>query len=81
MKTCKVPSSGKRGGPVIGGVAGNHIVTTLSSRFNVLIVVHDDMARHAAAIYDHVVGAGARYLPISAALMWAKAAPYSNVTN
>lgn len=30
--------------------------------FNVLIVVHDDMARHAAAIYDHVVSLGARYL-------------------
>ncbi|ENI1900487.1 anaerobic sulfatase maturase [Salmonella enterica] len=30
--------------------------------FNLLIVVHDEMARHATAIYDHVVSLGARYL-------------------
>ncbi|ANZ04895.1 anaerobic sulfatase maturase [Raoultella ornithinolytica] len=30
--------------------------------FNLLVVVHDEMTRHAASIYDHIVSLGARYL-------------------
>ncbi len=58
---------GKRGGQLSGGgvLRGmSHCYNTLRSILMcTLIVVHDDMARHAAAIYDHVVvSLGARYL-------------------
>ena len=47
--------------PAAGGAARHRFCCTgIRWNFNLLVLVHDEMTRHAASIYDHIVSLGAR---------------------